>query len=73
MKKILFYITPFALLLFACKEQIPVGLDLNGNTSSVDTTYLAAPETPLLKRFVLKNLLEINVLTAQMPLFKLRI
>ncbi len=55
MKKILFYITPFALFLFACKEQIPVGLDLNGNTSSVDTTYLAAPETPLLKKVCIEE------------------
>ncbi len=55
MKKILFYITPFALLLFACKEQIPVGLDLNGNTNSIDTTYLATPETPLLKKVCIEE------------------
>ena len=45
MKKIILFASIVSLFV-SCKEQLPVGLVLNGNTIVKDTTYLDTPEAP---------------------------
>lgn len=45
MKKIILFASIVSLFA-SCKEQLPVGLVLNGNTIVKDTTYLDTPEAP---------------------------
>jgi len=55
MKKTMFSVLAVVLLLQSCKEQIPNGLNIN-TTSSADSTYVAAAETPQEKVVLIEEL-----------------
>jgi len=54
MKKIILFASIVALFA-SCKEQLPAGLVLNGNTIVKDTTYLDTPEAPTDKSILIEE------------------
>jgi len=54
MKKIILFASIVALFA-SCKEQLPAGLVLNGNTIIKDTTYLDTPEAPTDKSILIEE------------------